>query len=284
MKSTATLPTALAAHIALGSTTLAYALKITRGDSTVFAFTSAQDNAVIAGVPYLSTPGLAVSSIVLDSSAAVDNLELTALDDGTVFTRPDVFGGLWRNAAFVIYRYNYANIADGVETLMAGTLGEVRYMRNSLTVELRGLQQYLQQPIGSLSSATCRARLGDSLCTVALGPYTVTGVAVTSVTSNQVFTASSLAQAADYFGEGKLTWTSGLNVGLQQKVKTHASGGVLTLSLAMFQTVAVGDQFTIIAGCRKRLAEDCYTKFNNVVNFQGEPHLPGIDALVKAPK
>ena len=54
---------------------------------------------------------------MLDAGAAVDNLELTALDDGSIFTRPDVFGGLWRNAAFVIYRYNHASIADGVETL-----------------------------------------------------------------------------------------------------------------------------------------------------------------------
>ena len=283
MKSTATLPTALAAHIALGSTTLAYALKITRADAAVYAFTSAQDNAVIGGVTYLSTPGLAVSSIVHDAGPAVDNLELTAVDDGTIFTRPDVFGGLWRNAAFVIYRYNHASVTDGVETLMAGTLGEVRYLRNSLTVELRGLQQYLQQPIGNLSSATCRARLGDTLCTKSLGAFTATGVAVTTATSNQVFTASSLAQAADYFGEGILTWTTGLNDGLSQKVKTHATGGVLTLSLPMFQTVAVGDQFTIVAGCRKRLAEDCITKFSNVLNFQGEPHLPGIDAMTSPP-
>ena len=221
--------------------------------------------------------------VLLDAGAAVDNLELTTIDDGTVFTRADVFGGLWRNAAFVIYRYNHASIADGVETLMAGTLGEVAYLRNSLTVELRGLQQYLQQPIGNVSSATCRARLGDTLCTKSLASFTATGVAVTTATSNQIFTASSLAQAADYFGEGILTWTTGPSINLSQKVKTHDTGGVITLSLPMFQTVAVGNQFTIVAGCRKRLAEDCITKFNNVLNFQGEPHLPGVDAMTKSP-
>ena len=277
------LPGALATHVALGTTTLAYGLRITRADAAVYAFTSAAENVTLSSVVYQSAPGLDISSIAITAGAAVDNLELTTLDDASVFTRADVLGGLWRNAAFVILRYNTASPTDGVETLMAGTLGEIHYMRNSLTVELRGLQQYLQQPLGSLSSKTCRARLGDTLCTEALGPWTHTAT-VTTATSNQVFTASSLVQAADYFGEGVLTWTGGLNVGLSQKVKTHDTGGVLTLSLAMFQTVQVGDTFSVIAGCRKRMAEDCIAKFDNVLNFQGEPHLPGIDAVTKPPK
>lgn len=62
-------------------------------------------------------------------------------------------------------------------------------------------------------------------------------------------------------------------------MRTFALGGVITLSLPMLLTVAVGNSFSIVAGCRKRLAEDCVAKFNNVLNFQGEPHLPGIDQL-----
>ncbi len=279
------LPSALATHVALGTTSLGYLLKVTRAapDSQVFAFTSADADVTLSSVLYKAAPGLDVSSIALSAGSAVDNLELTTLDDGSTFTRADVLGGLWRNAVFTLSRYNFASPSDGVETIMAGVLGEVRYMRNSLAVELRGLQQFLQQPLGNVSSKTCRARLGDTLCTKALGPFTATAT-VTSVTSNQIFTASSLAQAADYFGEGVLTWTSGPNINLVQKVKTHDTGGVLTLSLAMFQAVAIGHTFSIVAGCRKRMAEDCITKFANVLNFQGEPHLPGIDAVSKPPK
>lgn len=280
-----TLPVALAAHLAAGTTTVGYLLKITRKapDGQVFGFTSAVADVTVSGVLYRSTPGLDVSSIAVEAGGTVDNLELTTLDDGSVFSRPDVMGGLWRNAAFELSRYNWASPTDGVDIVMAGVLGEVRYVRNTLTVELRGLQQFLQQPIGSVSSKTCRARLGDSLCTKALGPLTFAAT-VTSVASNQTFTATALTQAADYFGEGILTWTSGPNINLSQKVKTHAGGGVVTLSLAMFQDVAIGHTFSIIAGCRKRMAEDCIAKFSNVLNFQGEPHLPGVDAVTKPPK
>jgi len=274
-----TLPSALATHVALGTTTLAHILKITRLDGQVFAFTSADEDVTISGVAYLSTPGLDVSSVAVSSGLNVDNLELTTLDDGTTFNKVDVLGGVWRNAAFVISRYNFNSPADGVETLMAGTVGEVQLKRGSIVAELRGLQQYLQQSVGSVTSKTCRARLGDSLCTVALAGYTVTG-SVTSVTNNQIFTDTAATQAADWFAEGVLTFTSGNCTGLQQKVKAF-SAGQFTLSLPMLQNILMGDTYTVYAGCRKRLAEDCAGKFNNVINFQGEPHLPGVDQLSK---
>lgn len=189
-----------------------------------------------------------------------------------------MLGGVWRNAAFLISRYNWSSPADGTEPLLAGTVGEVELRRNSVVAELRGLQQYLQQTVGNVSSKTCRARLGDSLCTVNLASFTATGT-LTSVSSNQVFADSARAEAAGWFDEGVLTFTSGTCAGLKQKVKLFA-GGQFTLSLPMLQAVQVGDGYSVYAGCRKRL-EDCAGKFNNVLNFQGEPHLPGIDALTQ---
>jgi uncharacterized phage protein (TIGR02218 family) len=271
-----TLPTALAAHYASGTTTLADLLKITRKDGQVFAFTSASTDVTISGQLYTSAQGLDISSLEVTAGLAVDNLELTTLDDGTIFSRVEVLAGVWRNADFIISRYNWANPADGIEVRMVGTVGEVHLKRGSITAELRGLQQYLQQPIGSVTSKTCRARLGDSLCRVVLTGYTVTG-SVTASASQQVFTDSSKAQAADYFAEGIVTFTSGVNNGLSQKVKTF-TGGVFTLALPMLQTIATGTTYTVVAGCRKRL-EDCSGKFNNVINFQGEPHLPGVDQI-----
>jgi uncharacterized phage protein (TIGR02218 family) len=275
-----TLPTNLAAHYQLGTTSLAHLLRITRLDGAVYAFTSADTDVTIAGVTYRAASGLDVSSIAITAGLAVDNLELTTLDDGTTFTRADVLTGKWRNAAFVLSRYNWQAPADGLDTLMAGTVGEVTINRTSVVAELRGLQQYLQQPVGSIISKTCRARLGDAMCTKALGPFTFTGT-LTSVQSQQVFTDSARAEAADYFTEGLMTFTSGVNAGLTVKVKAHAAGGVFTLSLPLLLAVAVGNTYSVVAGCRKRMVEDCAGKFNNVINFQGEPHLPGVDALTR---
>ena len=181
-----TLPTALASHYAGGTTTLADLLKITRKDGQVFAFTSASTDVTIAAQLHTSAQGLDISSLEVTAGLAVDNLELTTLDDGTIFSRVEVLAGVWRNADFVISRYNWANPADGIEVRMVGTVGEVHLKRGSITAELRGLQQYLQQPIGSVTSKTCRARLGDSMCTRDLADMTHL-VEVSAVTSRQVF-------------------------------------------------------------------------------------------------
>ena len=58
---------------------------------------------------------------------------------------------------------------------------------------------------------------------------------------------------------------------------------LFTLTLPFPFDAAIGDTYSAIAGCRKRLTEDCKTRFANVLNFQGEPHLPGIDLLTKVP-
>lgn len=282
------LPSPLAAHVATRETTLAHALKITRTDGQVFGFTSHDSDVVISGVTYSANPGLNVSDIVLSANLAVGNLELTTLHDGTVFTTAEVLGGVWRNAAFVIFRYNWASIADGIDTLLTGTLGEVQLKRNAVVAELRDLRQYLQQAVGSTSSKTCRYRLGSTdknaggLCTkdISASPFTVS-FTVTGVTSSQVFQDTARAEAADYFGDGEVLWLTGNNAGISAKVKTYAADGTFTLVLPMLSTVQVGDTGTAIVGCRKRLEEDCRDKFSNQLNFGGEPHRQGVDSITE---
>lgn len=277
-----TVPAALLAHYESGSTTLAWAIKIERSDGEVYGWTSATKDEEISGVDYLSAPGLDVASFATSAGLAVDNTEITILPDDTIITRADIIAGRWDNAEYTLFRYNWADLTDGVDVRSVGNLGELQPKAGAYVAELRGLQQYLQQTVGSVSTKTCRARLGDAKCTVDLGPWTETGT-ITSVTSKQVFRDSSRAEAADYFGEGILTWTGGDNIGLSQKVKTHAADGTFTLSLPMIFDVQVGDTYSVIAGCRKRLDEDCVAKFNNGLNFQGEPHRPTVDDLTSSP-
>lgn len=270
-----TLPAGIAAHYQQGTTTLAYALLIVREDTQTFGFTSASEALLYEGVVYSPTQGLDVSSIEWASGFQVDNLELSTLDDGTLFTKFEVLGGVWRNAAFKLFRYNAYNIADGIDVLMVGNLGEVTLRNGSITVEMRGLQQFFQQPLGAVVTPTCRARLGDALCGVDLTPWTHTG-SITSAPSVNGFTDSTKTQVADYFGEGTVTFTSGDCSGMSVKIKTFASGAFV-LQLPLIVSPAIGDTYTAVAGCRKRFTADCTTKFSNSLNFQGEPHVPGLD-------
>jgi uncharacterized phage protein (TIGR02218 family) len=277
-----TVPTNLAAHYATGQTTLAWGLKITRKDAAVYGFTSHQRDVTVSSVLYKAGPGLDVQSLASSAGMAVDNTELTILPDDTIFTRTDILAGRWDGAAFELFLFNWRTPADGRDVLMAGTLGQVKPQRGAYVVELRGLQQYLQQPVGAVSTKTCRARLGDAACGINLASYTVTGT-LTGVTSQTVFTDTARTEADHYFAEGTLTWTSGNNDGLSARVRLYAAD-TFTLAVPALGVVQVGDTYSVHAGCRKRLTEDCLAKFDNVLNFQGEPHRPTVDDLTASPE
>ena len=156
-----TIPVALASHYASATHTVAYAILIERTDGEIYGFTSHDQSVTIAAQLYDSAPGLDVSQLVCTAGFAVDNLELTTLDDGTVFTRDDVLSRRWDNASFYLFKFNWNGLTDGVEPCMKGTFGMVTLRKQSVVVELRGLQQYFQQPVGNPSTKTCRAHFAD---------------------------------------------------------------------------------------------------------------------------
>lgn len=289
------IPAALQAHYDSGSTCLASAILLKRTDGKVFAFTSHDQPLVLdvstwgidnRALVFDCKQGLSASGITATSGFAVDNLELTTLDDGSLFVSEEVAAGLWQNAEFRLFRYRWdvaqPTIANDVEPLMRGWLGEITLGAATLTVELRGLKQKLQQALGMVSQKTCRSRLGATglgQCNRDMTHLTHT-VTVVDVVDKRTFVING-GMPNDYFGEGLMTWETGANAGLTQKVRSHIAGGVVTLVLPMVLPIAVGDQLAAVAGCRKRLTEDCVGKFANAINFQGEPHRPNPDEITR---
>ena len=108
---------------------------------------------------------------------------------------------------------------------------------------------------------------------------------VMSVVDRAIFTASiDEPRAADgWFAGGVLTWESGANAGRSIEVKgwTQATGQV-ELFLPMGYAIGIGDLFHIHPGCDKRL-DTCIDRFANVLNFRGEPYVPGQDAMMSYP-
>jgi hypothetical protein len=118
----------------------------------------------------------------------------------------------------------------------------------------------------------------------AMQSWSRSGVVV-SVVNRAVFAASiTEPRAVDgWFAGGVLTWESGDNAGRSIEVKawTQASGQI-ELFLPMGYAIGVGDAFRIHPGCDKRL-DTCIDRFANVLNFRGEPYVPGQDAIMSYP-
>lgn len=261
---------------------LAYVLILERRDGMKFGITSASDTVTIQGLQCRPEGGLAVSSTIIRSGVAVDNLELSTLNDGEVFDESDIMSKRWNNTLWMLARYDYRVTKDpDLDVIIAGIIGSVRIEGQQVIIDMRGLQQYLQQPtVSRVLTSMCTARLGDERCRVDMTGRVWNGTVTTP--GQQVFASTDLVgRPDDYFGNGELIWNSGINQGLEVSVKTNTSGGQVTLQLPMFQQVSPGDEFTIRQGCRKRLEEDCVGIFNNAVNHQGHPHVPGLDQITK---
>ena len=108
---------------------------------------------------------------------------------------------------------------------------------------------------------------------------------ITSVTDSGSFRVSfpnGGSFASGYFNGGAVKFDSGLNVGRAKETKSWDGVDALTMFLPFPYLPAVGDRLTIYSGCDKRIAT-CLAKFNNTINFRGEPRLPGRDQILAYP-
>jgi uncharacterized phage protein (TIGR02218 family) len=280
-------PDLLAIYQAAGDT-IVDAVRIERPDGTIYTLTAHDRNAVLATGPgdadetYLCRPGYELSQLVSTAGLAVDNAEFRFLEDSDFFSRLDMLAGKLDDSAALLIQYAWKNPAAGVHVLKAGWLGNLKPRRAEFVAEFRDLRQPLQANATWVTQKTCRWRLGstalpDGLCGVDLEPFTFTGT-VESGATQYGFTDSGLVQAADYFGNGLLTWLTGPNAGVPPvKVRSFEAGGEVGFVLPMIFPVGVGDTFSIVAGCRMRHAEDCVVKFDNGRRFGGEKDAPTPD-------
>jgi uncharacterized phage protein (TIGR02218 family) len=274
----------LAAHIAGEVTTLATCWKLTRRDTTVLGFTDHDQDIVFSGLTYKASTGFTPSAIENNSSLSVDNLDLEGMLSDADITEIDILAGKYDFAEIEIFQVNYKDMTQGALILRRGWLGEVSLQKNQFVAEVRGLTQRLAQTIGEYFSPSCRATLGDTRCTVDLVAHTVTG-SVTTATSSQEFVDSSRTEATDIFSFGVLTFTSGANNGLSIEVKEYSllpvsAGGKIVLALPMPFSITTGNTYSLSKGCDKTTVT-CHNRFSNIVNFRGEPSVPGLDRMLE---
>jgi uncharacterized phage protein (TIGR02218 family) len=67
---------------------------------------------------------------------------------------------------------------------------------------------------------------------------------------------------------------------VKEYILKPVGGGQLALALPMVNPILAGDTYSLTKGCDKTLAT-CYARFNNVVNFRGEPLVPGLDRMLE---
>ena len=282
-----TVSIALKAHLAGEVTTVCTCWRIIRRDGTEFFFTDHDVDLMVDGDTYVAAVGYTRTAIAANADMSVDNMDVNGIFDDASITETDLRSGLFDGAEVRVFLVNWANPAQATMALRRGRLGDVLVTPSGVfQSQLMGFGQVLQQTVGDLFTPSCRADLGDTKCGIDLdaGGWRKTAT-VASVTDARTFTiAVTEPRAVDgWFVDGVVSFTSGANAGRSMEVKawTQATATV-TLFLPMPSPIAVGDTLTVYPGCRKTTA-DCRDKFANIVNFRGEPFVPGLDGLLQSP-
>lgn len=270
---------ALAAHLAGEVTTLATCWRLERADGWVRGFTDHDRELVVDGLTYVASTGFLPSAIKTASDLSVDNLDVDGFLDDAALRAEDLVAGLFDGARIEVFIVNWADLGQGRLLLRKGFLGEIKRADQRFSAEIRGLSNRLQQTAGKLYSRLCRVDLGSSECGVALGPRTDTYAVTQVIAADTVRIVT--ARATGFFTFGKATLTTGANAGAVNEVLLH-DGQTIRLFVPMPRPILVGDQIVLVAGCDKT-PETCNAKFANILNFRGEPHIPGNDKVFSYP-
>lgn len=198
----------------------------------------------------------------------------------TVLT-PDTFSLGVNTSGYSTYlNSGVAKIPESSWNYRRGHIGQVNTSGQMFSAELLGLAKKLEKPIVRPYLPGCAAIFGDSECQVALGSYTISGTIEAVDAVGLVITDTvNITAAINTYAYGLMTMTSGASSGYAMEVKS-STVGTATLQQPMPFGVAIGDTFSLVQGCDKQLST-CKNTYNNVINFRGFPHLPGMDKIIK---
>lgn len=269
-------------------TSLALCWRIRRPDGVQLGFTNSDKDIVVDGKVYLSAPSFNPSALIMSAGLSVDTIELAGVLSHKAIRAEDLAAGRYDSALITVFIIDWQNSSAGSQPLSAGRFGTVRQEDQTFTVEVRGLTDGLDAPVVEAYSPECRAEFGDQRCRINLRRYrwigSITQV-IDTLTIQAQFPAGSALTNNDDLAYGRVRWLSGANDASDVDILTSSfTGGVaqIGLRLPMPNAITVGDRLEVTSGCDKRY-DTCRLKFNNRLNFRGEPFVPGVDSLLAYP-
>ena len=192
----------------------------------------------------------------------------------------DIVGTVWSAALVVATRlpFDAGGLPGSEETIIRPTTFNDRWFEPTTGGTTAGSEPSWNLTLGG-------STVDNTVTFKAIRARRITGITISSVTNHMEFViAGYTGDAPDAFLSGGFAlFTSGLN----NLVKIGVSSWVLsTKTVKIFQpltqVLAVSDTLVLISGC-DRIRTTCVNAYDNILNFRGEPDLPGDDSIFRIP-
>ncbi len=278
---------ALNAHLATGATQTCNCWSVQRSDGVMFGFTDHDQALAFDGMTFTPESGLSAKAVSHATGLSVNNTEAVGVLTSDAITNDDLEAGRFDGAAVQLWLVQWSNVAAR-ELQFAGTIGEIVRESGTFRADLRGLSEALNHDIGRSYLRSCDTTLGSQNCKVDLenADFSTEAVVISSEQNQHFMLELPQAYAARWFEGGFVEVIDGAAQGIRAEIK-HDAGDAQDRQFTLWQplkaTVAVGDRMRLVAGCDKRI-ETCRIKFDNLINFQGFPDIPGDEWLAAVAK
>jgi uncharacterized phage protein (TIGR02218 family) len=163
-----TIPAELQARLDGGATRLCRCWKVERRDGSVFGFTDHDLDVTFDGVVFRASSGMDASALQTATGLSVDNAQSVGALTAAGITEQDIRGGRFDGAEIHHWLVDWEQ-PDLRVLMFRGHFGEIRRSDGAFAVELRGLAEVLNAPVGRSILRTCDRVLGDGRCRFDLG-------------------------------------------------------------------------------------------------------------------
>lgn len=261
---------------------------VTLTNGTVLRWSGA-DTALQVGPNYFALgPGIRRSRIKWRIGISSDMLTVQLTDiAGTVIAGKPL-------QAFILARgFNGARVllerafwrpsdAGPVGTLLwfLGEVDDGEGDRHESTLQVASFTKRLEVAVPrDVYQTQCANQVFDARCGLSAAAFTVAGTVTVASSSYRTTFGHALAQPAGWGSLGVVAMTSGANAGLARTCKLHSAGEIVALQ-PWPADVAVGDTFTLRAGCDRLKATCTSSKFSNGARFRGQPFIPAPETVL----
>jgi uncharacterized phage protein (TIGR02218 family) len=267
-------------------------VKITPRLGDVLRFTDHDRAVTFDGEVYVPVSLTAMSARRVEAGMKVGNQEAYGIIDGTYVLVPDIKGDRYRGAEVAFAKADWSRpwIVFGRHRKW---IRSVTWTGSQWSATMESRSQIAQRDhggrFGGVFAPTCPYKLGGTHCRADISADVKTGVVVDTVVDDRMqveFDAASWsgAYADQYYRDGEIEWTTGDNVGHISPIVSYVhTNRVCKFLLPTPFPIQVGDEGTARPGC-DGLFSTCKTKWNNALNFGGDPYAPSSQEIIEPPE
>lgn len=245
---------------------------IVLNDGKNYHFTDNQTDICYDNKKYLSNNGFNLKTIYNNLSLEINETEINGFIDNEIINEKDVIAGRFDNAQIEIFLLDL-NSREKI-SIFNGFITSISYENNIFIAKIEDKTVLLERTFCEVYSPLCRCSFCDSKCSLNKDNYTITGKISKVINQSEFYTSTQeiINKEQNYFSNGTIKIINGENKNFISEVKKFNNDQLLLKFKFPFE-INVGDKFELTAGCDKEF-NTCISKFNNAINFRGEPNLP----------